>query len=248
MLAIDVLGVGEFDVGKAPDKLPDHVSVWCATCSTTARDISARTCAKAYHDALEYREEALSLFSLGSLSLTERVIAERQSSGPSAKRVLKVVREMPRGGPRVRGAWSARSRTPISATSPCSSRCPTSGPIDQLFSHHAHPPAGRGTHRRAVLADITVRLRRQVDHFIDRRDVKNVLELHPYTHGEAYYLGVFPRRGPIRRSWATYTPVRQQPTPCTCLAPGGGYQNRARGDRRHGDRRAQSTSATRAMT
>jgi arginine decarboxylase len=44
--------------------------------------------------------------------------------------------------------------------------------------------------RRAVLADITCDSDGKIDHFIDRRDVKSVLELHP-VNGQDYYLGVF---------------------------------------------------------
>jgi arginine decarboxylase len=67
---------------------------------------------------------------------------------------------------------------------------PDSWAIDQLFPvlplhrHHEEPT------RRAVLADITCDSDGKIDHFIDRRDVKHVLELHPVT-GEDYYLGVF---------------------------------------------------------
>jgi arginine decarboxylase len=62
--------------------------------------------------------------------------------------------------------------------------------IDQLFPilplhQHSVEPT-----RRAVLADITCDSDGKIDHFIDRRDVKHVLELHPFS-GEPYYLGVF---------------------------------------------------------
>ena len=46
-------------------------------------------------------------------------------------------------------------------------------------------PTGRG-----VLADITCDSDGKVDRFIDRRDVKSVLELHPYT-GDDYFLAAF---------------------------------------------------------
>ncbi len=42
-----------------------------------------------------------------------------------------------------------------------------------------------------MLADITCDSDGKIDHFIDRRDVKDVLELHPFEHGQPYYLGVF---------------------------------------------------------
>ena len=41
-----------------------------------------------------------------------------------------------------------------------------------------------------MLADITCDSDGKIDHFIDRRDVKHVLELHP-LNGEDYYLGIF---------------------------------------------------------
>jgi arginine decarboxylase len=44
--------------------------------------------------------------------------------------------------------------------------------------------------RHAVLGDITCDSDGKVDQFIDRRDVKKTLALHPYT-GEDYYLGTF---------------------------------------------------------
>src|SRR5260370_24107229 len=44
--------------------------------------------------------------------------------------------------------------------------------------------------RHGVLGDITCDWDGKVDQFIDRRDVKRTLALHPYT-GENYYLGAF---------------------------------------------------------
>ena len=44
--------------------------------------------------------------------------------------------------------------------------------------------------RRAVLGDITCDSDGKIDQFIDLRDVRSTLELHPYT-GEPYYLGTF---------------------------------------------------------
>ncbi len=44
--------------------------------------------------------------------------------------------------------------------------------------------------RRGVIADLTCDSDGKIDSFIDLRDVKNVLELHPFD-GRPYYLGVF---------------------------------------------------------
>ena len=44
--------------------------------------------------------------------------------------------------------------------------------------------------RRAVLGDITCDSDGKIDQFIDLRDVRNTLELHPFN-GQPYYLGAF---------------------------------------------------------
>ncbi|HEX2781115.1 MAG TPA: hypothetical protein VHM30_16565, partial [Gemmatimonadaceae bacterium] len=45
--------------------------------------------------------------------------------------------------------------------------------------------------RRGVLGDITCDSDGKVDQFIDLRDVRSTLELHPHTAEEPYYLGGF---------------------------------------------------------
>src|SRR5438105_15467566 len=44
--------------------------------------------------------------------------------------------------------------------------------------------------RRAVLGDITCDSDGKIDQFIDLRDVRTTLQLHPYD-GQPYYLGAF---------------------------------------------------------
>jgi arginine decarboxylase (EC 4.1.1.19) len=63
--------------------------------------------------------------------------------------------------------------------------------IDQLFPimpiHRLNEePTARGT-----LADLTCDSDGKIDKFIDLKDVKSVLELHPFIPGENYYLGIF---------------------------------------------------------
>ncbi|MGH9311554.1 MAG: biosynthetic arginine decarboxylase, partial [Vicinamibacterales bacterium] len=68
--------------------------------------------------------------------------------------------------------------------------CPDSWAIKQLFPvmpiHRLNTPP---THH-AVLGDITCDSDGKIDQFIDRRDVKRTLALHPFN-GDPYYLGVF---------------------------------------------------------
>jgi arginine decarboxylase len=144
---------------------------------------------EAYHDALEYREEALSLFALGSLSLVERVAAEGIFWAVCQK-ILKIVREMREVPEEFEGMERALSDTYFCNFSMFQS-LPDIWAIDQLFPIMPVHRLTEEPTRRAVLADITCDSDGKIDHFIDRRDVKNVLELHPFVSGQEYHLGVF---------------------------------------------------------
>ncbi len=221
MLVIDILGVGEFDVGKAPEKLPENATRVVRNLFDTNRDISSKNVRESYHDALEYREEALSLFSLGSLSLTERVIAEDIFWSISQK-LLKIVREMREVPEEFDGLERALSDTYFCNFSMFQS-LPDIWAIDQLFPIMPIHRLGEEPTRRAVLADITCDSDGKIDHFIDRRDVKSVLELHP-TNGQEYHLGVFMTGAYQEILGDLHNLFGNTNTVHVSLAPGGGYQ------------------------
>src|SRR6185436_5472514 len=58
MLVIDVLGVGEFDVGKAPEQVSESASRLVQNLFETHRDVSRKNLLEAYHDAVEYKDQA----------------------------------------------------------------------------------------------------------------------------------------------------------------------------------------------
>ena len=95
--------------------------------------------------------------------------------------------------------------------------------IDQLFPIMPIHRLGEEPTRRAVLADITCDSDGKIDHFIDRRDVKSVLELHP-VNGHDYYLGIFligayqEILGDLHNLFGNTNTVH------VSLASGGGYQ------------------------
>jgi arginine decarboxylase len=67
---------------------------------------------------------------------------------------------------------------------------PDSWAIKQLFPIMPIHRLNEAPTRRAVLGDITCDSDGKIDQFIDLRDVRNTLQLHPFT-GEPYYLGAF---------------------------------------------------------
>jgi arginine decarboxylase len=67
---------------------------------------------------------------------------------------------------------------------------PDSWAIKQLFPIVPIHRLNEVPNRRAVLGDITCDSDGKIDQFIDLRDVRNTLQLHPFN-GEPYYLGAF---------------------------------------------------------
>ena len=51
----------------------------------TYKEVSRKNVLESYHDALEYKEEALQLFNLGNLSLDRAGASPRTCSGRSAR-------------------------------------------------------------------------------------------------------------------------------------------------------------------
>jgi arginine decarboxylase len=221
MLVVDILGVGEFDVGKAPDKLARDSSRVVKNLFETYKEVSRKNVLESYHDALEYKEEALQLFNLGNLSLTERVVAE-DVFWAICQKLLKIVREMREVPEELEGLERALSDTYFCNFSMFQS-LPDIWAIDQLFPIMPIHRLGEEPTRRAVLADITCDSDGKIDHFIDRRDVKSVLELHP-VNGHDYYLGIFligayqEILGDLHNLFGNTNTVH------VSLAEGGGYQ------------------------
>ncbi len=188
MLVINVLGVGEFFEGKVPDALPPEADTLIRNLFDTYRDVSRKNFIEAYHDAVEYKDECLSLFTLGHLGLDQRVLAENLFWGICQK-ILKLTRELDHVPEELEGLEKALSDTYFCNFSMFQS-LPDSWAIDQLFPIlpiHRHNEAPT---RRAVLADITCDSDGKIDNFIDLHDVKHVLELHPLKNGDDYYIGI----------------------------------------------------------
>jgi len=222
MLVMDTLGVGEFDVGKAPDSLPENAPRVVRNLLDTYKEVSQKNLREAYHDALEFREETLSLFALGNLSLPDRVIAE-DIFWAICQKVLKNVRDMRDVPEEFEGLERALSDTYFCNFSMFQS-LPDIWAIDQLFPIMPIHRLTEEPARRAVLADITCDSDGKIDHFIDRRDVKNVIELHPFVNGQEYYLGVFLTGAYQEILGDLHNLFGDTNTVHVSLARGGGYQ------------------------
>jgi arginine decarboxylase len=188
VLVFDVLGVSNFDRYQAPPTLPPDPPQQIADLWSIYRDLSKKNLLESYHDAVQIMDEALNMFNLGSLSIELRALTERLFWAFCSK-VLKVIRELDYVPEELQGLGALLSDTYFCNFSIFQSM-PDSWAIKQLFPilpiHRLNEPPTR----RAVLGDITCDSDGKIDQFIDLRDVRNSLELHPFN-GEPYYLGAF---------------------------------------------------------
>lgn len=188
VLVVDVLGVSEFAVGKVPDKLPDDAAQVVRHLFDSYRDVTRKNFLEIYHDAIEYKDECLTLFALGHLSLPDRVVAE-DIFWALCQKVLRIVRDLPHVPEELESLEHALSDTYFCNFSMFQS-LPDSWAVDQLFPILPIHRLNEEPTRRGVLADITCDSDGKIDQFIDAREVKHVLELHPLTEGD-YYIGMF---------------------------------------------------------
>jgi arginine decarboxylase len=188
LLVFDVLGVSHLDRYEVPPDIPPDAPQPIADMFAIYRDLSKKNFLESYHDAVQSVDEALNLFNLGYLSVELRAMAEQLFWAVCGK-LLKLVRELAYVPEELNGLEAMLSDTYFCNFSIFQSM-PDSWAVNQLFPimpiHRlTEPPV-----RRAVLGDITCDSDGKIDQFIDLRDVRSTLQLHPYK-GEPYYLGAF---------------------------------------------------------
>jgi len=182
-------GFARFDLPAdvAPDqrgKLPQPIANLFDTCA----GVNEQNYMEYYHDAHVSRDAVLNLFSLGYCTLEQRSIAERLFFAICSK-VLNIVRKLDYVPDEFQGLEAMLSDTYFCNMSIFQS-IPDSWAIDQLFPIMPIHRLNEEPTCRGVLADITCDSDGKIDRFIDRRQVKNVLELHPYN-GEDYFVAAF---------------------------------------------------------
>ena len=196
VLVAEVTGVTDFSTGSTIGNPTDDPTAEKEEESETLRrfqellgSISPKNFIEAYHDALDLRDEALTLFNVGQLSLPERARSE-EYFWRTSQRVLAVSREVPYVPEDLAHLERDLSDTYFVNFSLFQS-LPDSWAIGQLFPILPIQRLNEKPTRRAVLADVTCDSDGKIDRFIDLRDVKRTLELHPWTKGRPYYLGFF---------------------------------------------------------
>jgi arginine decarboxylase len=189
VLVFNVLGVAGFgDEAAMPSAPSEEHEQPIVDLIETYQTLTARNALEAYHDAQQALDIALGLFNGGYLPLQQRSLAENLYWAICAK-LQRLVQQMDDVPEDLQGLDEALSDTYFGNFSLFQS-IPDSWAIKQLFPvMPIHRLAQRPT-AHAVIGDITCDSDGKIDQFIDRRDVKKSLPLHPFT-GDPYYLGVF---------------------------------------------------------
>ncbi|MGF1572302.1 MAG: biosynthetic arginine decarboxylase [Sumerlaeia bacterium] len=189
LLVFDVLGTSRMDLIPVPDDIPEDAAAPLAELKHFHDNLSQKNLIEQYHDALQAREECSNLFNLGYLDLKSRAHAEAYFWSICGK-VLEMTKSMSYVPDELVGIQDLLSDIYFCNFSLFQSM-PDSWAISQLFPvipihRHNEEPT-----RRGILADITCDSDGKIDSFVDIRDVKSTLELHPLKPGSPYYLGAF---------------------------------------------------------
>ncbi len=188
VLVFDVLGVNEV-LGQRPrEEAGEDENKVIQDLAEVRDSVSRKNVQEAYHDALQLKEEASQLFSLGYLDLPARAKVERLFWA-CCEKILRIVRELPYIPEDLADLEKGLADTYYGNFSVFQS-APDHWAVKQLFPVMPIHRLDERPTRRGVFADLTCDSDGKIDKFIDQRDVKDVLELHPWNDS-AYYIGVF---------------------------------------------------------
>ncbi len=187
VLVFDVLGTSSksFDVRQPEGEAPLILrNFWL-----TYQEIEQTNLQESYHDAIGFKQEALSLFNLGYLSLSDRALAEELYWACCAKisQILERCEDIPEDLENLSVVMASTYYVNLSIFR----SAPDAWAIDQLFPIMPLHRLDRKPIAKGILADITCDSDGKIDKFINRKEAK-VLELHPVNDKSSpYYLGMF---------------------------------------------------------
>jgi len=189
VLVFNVLGVTGFREQEIKEVGPhDEQEQPLIDLRETYQNLSIRNALESYHDAQQALDMALNLFNGGYLPLDQRCEAETLYWAICAKlqRMIQQLDEVPED---LQNLDEMLADTYFCNFSLFQS-IPDSWAIKQLFPVMPIHRLNEAPVNHAVISDITCDSDGKLDQFIDRRDVKKTILLHPFK-GEPYYLGVF---------------------------------------------------------
>lgn len=198
ILVFDVLSSSEVPT-SSPPKITEDDHLILRNLFETYQSINKDNAQETYHDAIQFKEEAISLFNFGYLRIGDRAKAE-QLYWSCCHKILDVMRHadyVPDDLADLDKALASIYYVNLSVFK----SAPDSWAIEQLFPIMPIHRLDEEPTQRATLADLTCDSDGKIDRFISLRDTKPVLELHSLKNcqndetdspkKEPYYLGMF---------------------------------------------------------
>lgn len=201
VLIFDVLGTSDVPI-TPPQAVQEDEHLVLRNLWETYQSIDANNYQETYHDAIQFKEEAISLFNLGYFTLAQRARAEELYWGCCRK----IVQIIPQQGyvPDDLEDLEKMMASIYYINLSIFQSVPDSWAIDQLFPIMPIHRLQEKPTARGILADLTCDSDGKIDQFIDLKDVKDILELHQlnfisepnngvinHKFPQPYYLGMF---------------------------------------------------------
>jgi arginine decarboxylase len=175
-------------IGRKPEPMKDDDPKVLKDLHEVWQGVNKKNVLESFHDAMQLKEDAATLFNIGQLDLRARARVERlfwdccekiQKTAADLKEMPEELEELEKG----------LADTYYGNLSVFQSM-PDHWAVKQLFPVMPIQRLNEKPTRRAIIADLTCDSDGKIDQFIDQHDVKNVLELHPLD-GRRYYIAVF---------------------------------------------------------
>ncbi len=187
VLIFDVLGSNNVSV-KTPQVSDEERHLVLRNLWETYQSISEQNLQEVYNDAIQFKEEAQSLFNLGYLTLVERSQAE-ELYWACLHKISQIIPHQDDIPDDLQDLEKIMASTYYINLSVFQS-APDSWAIDQMFPIMPIHRLNEKPTATATLADLTCDSDGKIDRFIDRKNFKDILELHT-VNSQPYYLGMF---------------------------------------------------------
>lgn len=152
-------------------------------------ELASTNLLESWHDAVQIREEALDLFSLGMFSLPMRAKIESLfwSIAQDCHKLTLDLKHMPEEFRSIQKMLADKYFCNFSLFQ----SLPDSWAIDQIFPIVPIHRLNEKPNRFGTIQDITCDSDGKIDNFIGTRNFSHFLQLHDFKKNEPYYLGVF---------------------------------------------------------
>src|SRR5881394_699128 len=193
LLLLSVIDVESVADNAVPELNEGHHTLlheMAADYAALAKRISRKRVREVYHDATFDKERAQELFNSGVLSLRDRAIAEQIYLSTIAT-VVRIAQKERDEYSDIIDDLEATMVDRYFCNFSLFQSLPDSWAIDQIFPIMPIHRLNEEPTRRGTIQDVTCDSDGKIECFIGDRTVRKSLELHPFTDGDPYIIGIF---------------------------------------------------------